>query len=59
MPWPEGKLLNTARMGAEVETVRRMPRSTEAAVQSVRLGNVPEIVPNTRDIASFCPTGVL
>ena len=59
MPWDEGKLLNIARMVADVRRVRRMPKGTEAAVESVRLGKVPEIVPDTKDIPEAYPIGVL
>ena len=59
MPWAEGKLLNMARMVAEVKRVRRMPRSTEAGVESVRLGEVPRIVPDTESIPGVYPVGVL
>ncbi len=59
MPWSEGKLLNMARMVAEVKRVRRMPRSTEAGVESVRLEEVPGIVPDTENIPGVYPVGVL
>ncbi len=59
MPWSEGKLLNVARMVAEVKRVRRMPRSTEAGVESMRLEEVPGIVPDTEDIPGVYPVGVL
>ncbi|KAL9064795.1 MAG: hypothetical protein Q9161_008650 [Pseudevernia consocians] len=58
-PWDEGKLLNVARMVADVGRVRRMPKRTEAAVESVRLGGVPEIVPDRKDIPKAYPIGVL
>ena len=59
MPWSEGKLLNIARMVADVKRVRRMPKSTEGVVESVRLGDVPKIVPDTKDISRAYPMGVL
>lgn len=59
MPWSEGKLLNIARMVADVRRVRRMPESTEAAVESVRLEEVPNIVPDTKGIPEAYPIGVL
>ena len=59
MPWSEGKLLNIARMVADVKRVRRMPKSTEAAVESVQLGEVPKIVPDTEHIPKAYPIGVL
>lgn len=59
MPCSEGKLLNMARKIADVKKVRRMPKSTEAGVESVRLGAVPKIVPNTKDIPKAYPLGVL
>ena len=59
MPWSEGKLLNIARMVADVRRVRRMPKSTEAAVESVRLEEVPRVVPDMRDIPEAYPIGVL
>lgn len=59
MPWTEARLLNTAKMIAEVKRVRRMPKGTEAAVESVRLGAVPKIVPDTRDIPRAYPVGIL
>lgn len=59
MPWAEANLLNIARLIAEVKRVRRMPKSTEAAVESMHLGEVPKIVPDTRDIPKVYPIGVL
>lgn len=59
MPWEEGKLLNLARLVADVRRVRRMPRSTEAAVESVGLEDVPSVVPDTKDISEAYPIGVL
>lgn len=59
MPWSEGKLLNIARMVADAKRVRRMPRSTEKAVESVVLGEVPRVVPDRGGIAGGYPTGVL
>lgn len=59
MPWSEGKLLNIARMVADAKRVRRMPRSTEKAVESVVLGEVPKVVPDRGGIARGYPTGVL
>ena len=59
MPWSEGRLLDIARMVADVKRVRRMPRSTEAAVESVVLGEVPRVVPDREGIAGVYPIGVL
>lgn len=59
MPWSEGKLLNIAKMVAEVKRVRRMPVSTEMVVESKMLSQVPKIVPDTKDIPSVYPIGVL
>ena len=60
MPWEEGKLLNLARLVGDVKRVRRMPRGTEAAVESLPLGEkVPIIVPDTGDIPGVYPIGVL
>lgn len=59
MPWSEGKLLNIARMVADAKRVRRMPRSTEKAVESVVLGEVPRVVPDRGGIAGGYPIGVL
>lgn len=59
MPWTEAKLLNMAKLIAEVRRVRHMPKSTEAAVESRRLENVPKIVPDTEDIPKAYPIGVL
>lgn len=59
MPWSEGELLNTARMIAGLRRLRRMPRSTEAVVESVPLMEVPKIVPDTKDISKAYPIGVL
>ena len=59
MPWSEGKLLNIAKMVAEVKRVRKMPVSTEIVVESQVLAQVPKIVPDTKDIPSVYPVGVL
>ena len=59
MPWSEGKLLNVAKMVTDVKRVRRIPRSTEAAVESKPLGKVSKIVPDTRNIPKVYPIGVL
>lgn len=59
MPWTEGKLLNTARLIAEVRRVRQMPKSTEAAVESRQLEEVPKIAPDTEDIPKAYPIGIL
>ncbi|KAK0513100.1 hypothetical protein JMJ35_004086 [Cladonia borealis] len=59
MPWSEGKLLNIAKMVAEVKRVRKMPASTEMVVESQSLAQVPKIVPDTKDIPSLYPVGVL
>ncbi|CAF9925163.1 hypothetical protein IMSHALPRED_006403 [Imshaugia aleurites] len=59
MPWSEGKLLNVAKMVTDVKRVRRIPKSTEAAVESMPLGKVPKIVPNTKNIPKVYPIGVL
>ena len=59
MPWSEGKLLNIAKMVAEVKRVRKMPVSTEMVVESQVLSQVPKIVPDTKDIPSVYPIGVL
>ena len=59
MPWSEGKLLNIAKMVAEVKRVRKMPVSTEMVVESQVLSQVPKIVPDTKDIPSVYPVGVL
>ncbi|KAM0804276.1 amidase signature domain-containing protein [Usnea florida] len=59
LPWTEGKLLNIARLVAEVKRVRRMPKSTEAAVERMQLEEVPVIVPDTRDIPKAYPIGTL
>lgn len=59
MPWTEAKLLNMAKLIAEVRRVRHMPKSTEAAVESRWLGDVPKIVPDTEDIPKAYPIGVL
>ena len=59
LPWTEGKLLNIARMVADIRRVRRMPKSTEAAVESVQLAEMPEIVPDTKNIPKAYPIGAL
>ena len=59
LPWTEAKLLNIARLVAEVKRVRRMPKSTEAAVESVHLEEVPVVVPDTKDIPKAYPVGTL
>ena len=59
MPWSEGKLLNIAKMVAEVKRVRKMPVSTEMVVESQTLAQVPKVVPDTKDIPSVYPVGVL
>lgn len=59
MPWSEGKLLNIARMVADVKRIRRMPKSTEGAIESVQLGEVPKIVPDTKHIPKVYPIGIL
>lgn len=59
LPWSEGTLLDIARMVADVRRVRRMPGSTEDAVESVQLGEVPKVVPAVKDIPEVYPIGVL
>ena len=59
MPWSEGKLLNIAKMVVGVKRVRKMPVSTERVVESQMLAEVPKIVPDTKDIPSVYPIGVL
>lgn len=59
MPWTEATLLNLARLMAEVNRVRRMPKSTEAAVESAQLVGVPKILPDTKDIPKVYPIGIL
>jgi len=57
--WAESRLLNIVKMIAEIRRVRRMPESTQAAVESVTLQEVPKIVPNTKNIPKAYPVGVL
>ena len=57
--WAESRLLNIAKMIAEIRRVRRMPESTQAAVESVTLQEVRKIVPNTKNIPKAYPVGVL
>ncbi|KAL9134619.1 MAG: hypothetical protein Q9175_004191 [Cornicularia normoerica] len=59
LPWTEASLLNMARLITEVKRARRMPKSTEAAVESVQLGEVPKIVPDTKNIPKAYPIGIL
>lgn len=59
MPWMESRLLNLARLISEGMRVRRMPESTEAAVETVALEKVPKVMPNTNDIPKTYPLGVL
>ena len=59
MPWTESKLLNIAKHISEVRRVRRMPVSTSASVETSALQNVPQIVPDTKDIPKVYPIGVL
>ena len=59
MPWSEGKLLNIAKMVVGGKRVRKMPVSTEMVVESQVLAQVPKIVPDTKDIPSAYPIGVL
>lgn len=59
MKWTEARLLQIARMVAEVRRVRRMPVSTGAAVEGGVLDEVPRIVPDTMDIPKAYPAGVL
>lgn len=59
MKWTESKLLNIAKLVAEAKRVRRMPNSTQAAVESQALQEVPKIIPDTKDIPKEYPIGVL
>ena len=59
MPWTEGILLNIAKMVTEVKRVRKMPSSTEAAVEAQSLQGVPIILPDVADIPKAYPVGVL
>ncbi len=59
MKWTEPRLLQIARMVAEVRRVRRMPVSTGAGVEGGVLSEVPRIVPDTVDIPKAYPIGVL
>ena len=59
LPWTEAKLLNLARLVAEVKRVRRMPKSTELAVESMQLEEVPVIMPDTKGIPKAYPIGTL
>ena len=59
MPWTESKLLNIAKMIAEVKRVRRRPSSTEKAVEAQSFQAVPVIIPDTADISKAYPVGVL
>lgn len=59
LPWTEAKLLNIARLVTEVKRVRRMPKSTEAAVESMHLEEVPVVVPDTENIPKAYPIGTL
>ena len=59
MPWSEGKLLNIAKMVVGLKRVRKMPLSTEGRVESQMLAQVPKIMPDTKDIPSVYPIGVL
>jgi Asp-tRNA(Asn)/Glu-tRNA(Gln) amidotransferase A subunit family amidase len=58
-PWTEQKLLNIARA---IELMGRIRQTPEWAKQVVEIGNlttVPDVKPNTRDIPSAYPVGVL
>lgn len=59
IPWTEGILLNIAKMVTEVKRVRKMPSSTEAAVEAQSLQGVPIIVPDIANIPKAYPIGVL
>ncbi|KAL2043773.1 hypothetical protein N7G274_003292 [Stereocaulon virgatum] len=59
MPWTESKLLNIAKMIAEVKRVRKRPLSTEKAVEAQSLQAVPVITPDTANVPKAYPVGVL
>ena len=59
LPWTEAKLLNAAKLVSEAKRVRKMPISTEAAVETSFLETVPQIEPDTKDISAAYPVGVL
>jgi hypothetical protein len=59
MPWSEAKLLNIANKISEVRRVRKMPVSTGDAISARSFEKVPVIVPNTENIPSTYPLGVL
>jgi Asp-tRNA(Asn)/Glu-tRNA(Gln) amidotransferase A subunit family amidase len=59
LPWTEPKLLNIAARIDELLHLRQMPKLTEGSVQTQNFTTVPVIIPDTKNIPSAYPLGVL
>ena len=59
MPWNEAKLLNIAKRVSEVRRVRKMPVLTQEPVHGSSIGEVPVIVPDTKNVPISYPLGKL
>ena len=59
LPWTEGKLLNIASHISDLTHVRRMPTFANQSVEVVSYASVPTITPDTSNIPSSYPIGIL
>ena len=59
LPWTEGKLLNIASHISDLTHVRRMPTFANQSVEVVAYASVPTITPDTSNIPSSYPIGIL
>jgi Asp-tRNA(Asn)/Glu-tRNA(Gln) amidotransferase A subunit family amidase len=59
LPWTEHKLLSIAARIDELMHLRQMPKLTEGSVQTQNFTTVPVVTPNTKNIPSAYPIGVL
>jgi Asp-tRNA(Asn)/Glu-tRNA(Gln) amidotransferase A subunit family amidase len=59
LPWSESQLLNIASHISKLKPVRRMPSFANQSLQAVAYDTVPNIIPNTGNIPSLYPIGIL
>ena len=59
LPWSESKLLNIASHISDLTHVRRMPTFSSQSVEVAAYSSVPTVTPNTSNIPSAYPIGVL
>jgi len=59
MPWTEERLLQIAYQVEQHTHLRRAPPCAHDFIKSTRMENVPSVVPNTANISTVYPMGIL